>query len=78
MNNYDKLYIAMAYTLWQEHERERAGMLLKSTSTQLSYSYSYTHQIDLGQGRTRFIHLGFSLNPEINQLNLVSESISDA
>lgn len=68
----------MAYTLWQEHERERAGKLMKSASTQPSYSYTYTHQIDLGQGKTRFVHLSFRLNSESNQLELTGESISDA
>lgn len=42
------------------------------------YSYSYNHAIDLGQGRTRTIHLTFALDPQTGELVLTGENVADS
>lgn len=72
----DQILIEKLYVIVQSMERLEAQATLKSSAA--AYAYSYTHQVDLGQGRTRFIHLTFRLNAESGQLELASENISDA
>ena len=73
----DQILIEKLYVIVQSMERLEAQATLKSSAA-AAYTYSYTHQVDLGQGRTRFIHLTFRLNAESGQLELASENISDA
>ncbi|WP_019012555.1 hypothetical protein [Deinococcus aquatilis] len=51
------------------------NLILKSAA---AYTYSYSHTIDLGQGRTRTVHLAFALNQVSGQLELTSQSFSDS
>lgn len=56
-------------------DKLKSGAIIKSIQPPISYSYS--HEIDLGQGRTRTVHLNFAFNYETNKMELVGETYSD-
>lgn len=57
-------------------KRVNGGMIFKSSHPPVTYSYN--HEIDLGQGRTRTIHLSFTYNHETNAMELTGETFSDS